>query len=123
MKLRLQHGEIRLRLKQHEVEHLAEGRSVEESVAFGPHQRLTFVIEPVEGATTITTTLHEHRIVAVVPAGTVRDWAASDEEGLYRAADGPNPSVAIEKDFKCLHREGASEAGAFPNPRETEAQS
>ncbi len=121
MKLRLQHGEIRFRLKQHEVEQLAAGRCVEESVAIGPHQKLTFVVEPLEVATTITTTLHEHRIVAVVPARTMRDWAASDEEGLYRAADGPSPSIAIEKDFKCLHREGASEAGAFPNPREAEA--
>lgn len=121
MKLRLQAGEIRLRLKQHEVEHLAQGREIEEAVAIAPHQKITYAIVPREGAEAITTSLHEHRIVVELPAGAVRDWAASDEEGLYRAAEGANPSVAVEKDFKCLHREGPSEAGAFPNPREAEA--
>ncbi len=118
MKLRLQPGEIRLRLKEHEVEHLASGRSIEESIALGPHQKLVYALEPLEDAAEIQTSLHEQRIVVGVPAASARDWAASDEEGLYRAADGPNPSVAIEKDFKCLHREGASETGSFPNPRE-----
>lgn len=117
MKLRLQAGEIRLRLKQHEVEHLAQGRAVEESVALAPHQKITYVLAPREDLTGIATSLHEHRMLVEVPAASVRDWAASEEEGLYRAAEGPHPSVAIEKDFKCLHREGASEEGAFPNPR------
>lgn len=118
MKLRLQAGEIRLRLKQHEVEHLARGREVDEAVAFGPHARLTFAIVPREGIASIATSLHEHRIVIEIPAAAARAWAGSDEEGMYCEASGPHPAVAIEKDFKCLHREGASEAGSFPNPRE-----
>lgn len=120
MKLRLQAGEIRLRLKQDEVEHLAQGREIDEAVAFGPHQRLVYAIVPRKGIASIQTSLHEHRVVVELPAETVRAWAASDEEGLYRAAEGLHPAVAVEKDFKCLHREGASEAGAFPNPREAE---
>lgn len=121
MKLRLQAGEIRLRLKQHEVEHLAQGRPVEESVALAPHQKVTYAIVPREDLTAIAASLHENRMLIEVPTAALRDWAASDEEGLYRAADGPHPSVSIEKDFKCLHREGASEQGAFPNPRESRA--
>lgn len=121
MKLRLHAGEIRLRLKQHEVEHLAEGREVEEALSIGPHQKITYAIAPREDVDSILTSLHEHRILVELPAKAVRDWAASDEEGLYRAADGPNPAVAVEKDFKCLHRDGPSEEGAFPNPRKAEA--
>jgi hypothetical protein len=117
MKLRLHAGELRFRLKQDEVARLAEGREVDEAVAFGPQARLTFAVVPREDLAAIAVSLHEHRVVVELPAAAVRDWAGSDEEGLYRPADGPHPAVAVEKDFKCLHREGASEEGAFPNPR------
>jgi hypothetical protein len=55
-----------------------------------------------------------------LPLDMAEEWAGSDRISLSlnRAGDS-GPSLLIEKDFQCLHREErnpADDADAFPNP-------
>lgn len=113
MKLRLQGNSIRLRLSQAEVAQLASGATVEERVEFSPANSLTYAIEPSDEP--LSCDFSGDAIRILLPRDEARLWARSEEVGIYGVS--AKVSIAIEKDFRCLHdRPGEDEADSFPNP-------
>ena len=118
MKLRIRGNALRLRLTRGEVDAVAGGDAVEETIAFAPGVRLAYALVPRDDALTPTATFDGARVVVAVPALLAREWAASDRVGIVAHAPNGAPdglSLVIEKDFACLHRESEN-ADAFPNP-------
>jgi hypothetical protein len=123
MKLRIKGNTARLRLSQSEVNELAAGRTVSDSIAFGPlpEHRLIYRVVVADEASAIRAELSDGVITFFLPPNAAREWAAGDvvsmeaeqaigEEGTLR--------ILIEKDFACLNpRWGEDEADMFPNPK------
>jgi hypothetical protein len=114
MKLRLTHNSVRLRLTQSEVSQLRDAGTVEESLEFGPGQRLTYRLVSAPGLPSITAEYQGDNILLSVPKAMAADWANSSQVGME--SGGP-VRVLIEKDFKCLDSADPEEnADTFPNP-------
>jgi len=113
MKLRIQGNSLRLRLSQAEVAQLASGATVEEKVEFSPASPLIYAIEPSDEP--LSCEFSGDAIRILLPRDEARLWASSEEVGIYGVS--AKVSIAIEKDFRCLHdRPGENEADSFPNP-------
>jgi len=111
MKLRIHKNTLRLRLSQSEVARLAEAGWIEDRIEFPDGRTLSFSLESGEsdGARFDEGAV---RVIAGRPA--LRHWIETDQEGI-QFENGPL-SVAIEKDYQCLHKPAAGDADAFPNP-------
>ena len=116
MKLRLHDGSVRLRLSPAEVAGLAEAGRVESETRIAPGAALTVVVcaglvgQP-------TASLDGATLTVTVPHGEAVVWAEDDREGLTAeqdAGDGRTLQIAVEKDYACGHRAGAT--GTFPRP-------
>ncbi len=76
------------------------------------------VISSLSGATT-TVAYQLGNITVSVPELQLKEWANSEEVGLYAdvaLGDGKGLSVSIEKDFACLDSSDAENEDTFPNP-------
>lgn len=113
MKLRLQGNSLRLRLTRSEVLRLDDHGTVEEAASFRSGGSLTYRIQSRTGTEPLHADFTGGAITVLIPAETVRAWAAGDEVGLY-AQDG-DLRIAIEKDFRCLTR-AEEEPDAYPHP-------
>ncbi len=122
MKLRIKGNTARLRLSQSEVDELAAGRTVSDSIAFGPlpEHRLIYRVVVVDEASVIQAELSDGVITFILSAIVAGEWAAGDEVSLEAEQpirDEETLRILIEKDFACLNpRRGEDEADMFPNP-------
>lgn len=118
MKLRLRQDSVRLRLTRSEVQRLAGGQSVEESVAFAPGDvsTLRYLVRSAAAISRGVATFHDGCVAVELPASQVTSWATGTDEGIYfDTAWGLK--VAVEKDFKCLDpRTEEDESDAFDHP-------
>ena len=114
MKLRFHGNSLRLRLDQADVARLAESGRLDETVAFAPGQTLCYSIESSGTAASVRASFEDGKIRVMLPSSDARKWIEGDETGI-ESCSGPL-RVIIEKDFKCLHRDGVEDAGGFPNP-------
>lgn len=136
MKLRIQDNSLRLRLTRSEVERLSERGEVTAAAGFAHGRVLRYVVKsagpedrvgahfdagadaPAGNRSDVVT------IVVTVPAGEVRDWAASDRVSIRGSEplEGDDAlAILVEKDFACLSpREGEDESDMFPHPRQGE---
>lgn len=114
MKLRMEAGSIRVRLKQAEVAQFAETGRIESSVEFAGGQRLNYGLRSAAEVTEPRASFLDGLIEIAVPQASVRPWAESSEVAIT-AASGPL-LILIEKDFQCLHKDEEANAGAYPNP-------
>lgn len=121
MKLRLHHHAVRLRLSQSEVAQFAQTGEVSMHLQIAPGQMLTYCLRQSATAQHLQATYEGNTFVMHVPSVLARQWADTDQVGLE--ATQPNGSaeglhLLIEKDFKCLHREGRPQEDhdTFPNP-------
>lgn len=112
MKLRFHDNSLRLRLSQSEVARLKHDGRIEDTIAFGPHQALTYSIEAVP-VTQVGASFEDGRVRVVAPSSVVHAWIDGDEVGIEGA--GPTLRVLIEKDFQCIHP-SSEDADGFPNP-------
>jgi hypothetical protein len=112
MKLRFHDNSLRLRLSQSEVARLKQEGRIEERIAFGPHQTLTYSIEAAP-VTQVGASFADGSVRVVAPRAIVHAWVDSDQVGIESA--GSTPRVLIEKDFKCVHP-SSEDADSFPNP-------
>ena len=121
MKLRIKGNSIRLRVSPSEVKHLLRCGGIQEYVQItaNPMDRLKYaVVSSLSGATT-TVAYQLGDITVSVPEGQLKEWAGSDDIGIYAdlaLGDSWALSVAIEKDFACLDRSDAENKDTFPNP-------
>jgi hypothetical protein len=117
MKLRLHGNSLRLRLTRPEVMRLHEAGAVEESAGFGAGSPLIYRIESRAGADQLWAEFAGQAITVRVPAESVRNWAGTEEVGLY--GQHGTLKIAVEKDFRCLtRRPEEQEADAYPHPDE-----
>ncbi len=111
MKLRIHRNNLRLRLSQSEVARLSQEGSIEDRIGFPDGRALTFRLESGE----LSRARFEDSVIRIAaPRLELRHWMETDQEGIV-FEDGP-VSVAIEKDFQCLHKAAEESADAFPNP-------
>jgi len=111
MKLRFRGNSLRLRVNQKEVESLAEGGQVFESIAFGNGATLSYVLtSALDG--TIPTADFDGKTIRVVAA--LRQWCRSSEIGFYFNVE-PSLKVSVEKDLECMDGpEDEKDPHAFP---------
>jgi hypothetical protein len=109
MKLRFRDNSLRLRVNQKEVEKLAAGQELAESVHFGS-TTLSYVLTPTTEAKS-TADFDGKRIRVTASLG---GWAESEEIGFYFEV-APKLKVAIEKDLECVDGpENEKDPHAFP---------
>jgi Family of unknown function (DUF7009) len=120
MKLRVQGNSLRLRLNRSDVEQFRTSGVCAESLRFDSNSQLTYTLEMSSQLTAIEVQYLEDCIRVRLPLDMAEEWAGSDRVSLsLNRAGGSGPSLLIEKDFQCLHREQrspADDADAFPNP-------
>jgi hypothetical protein len=119
MKLRIHANSLRLRLSRSDVERLQQTGVCQESVQFGSGSQFGYALE-VSSQLKVAEATYSHDCIRVLlPLGIAEAWAASSEVSLsVTRSIGDAPSVLIEKDFQCLHRdqENSTESDTFPNP-------
>jgi len=120
MKLRIDKGSLRLRLNRPDVDQFRKTGVCTESLRFGSGAQLTYTLETSSRLKGIEAEYSPEGIRVLLPPEMAREWAASDQVSLsLNRADDGGPSLLIEKDFQCLHRnpDGRNDdSGAFPNP-------
>jgi hypothetical protein len=116
MKLRFRKNSLRLRINQQEVETLAAGSGLREQVSFPGGATLAYLLDLAAGSAP-SASLEDSTIHVSLPTREVRQWAASEEIGLYFEfpAGNDNLKVAIEKDLACIDGpEEERDPDAFP---------
>ena len=121
MKLRMRGNSMRLRLLRAEVDALARGERVVESVGFAPGLRVEYAIAADPDSAQVRATLDGACVTVFVPVAMAQQWAGSEVVGIEhdQAIDAGNMlQILIEKDFACLQpREGEEDNGTFINPK------
>jgi hypothetical protein len=120
MKLRIQGNSLRLRLNRSDVEQFRTSGVCAESLRFDSNSQLTYTLETSSQLTAMEVRYVQDYIRVLLPLDMAEEWTGSDRISLsLRSASDCGPSLLIEKDFQCLHREErnpADDADAFPNP-------
>ena len=119
MKLRLKRDAIRLRVGPSEVNALAEGGRLVETVRFGPEPRQILVYSLVVGDEPRPRAIFEGREIRIeLPPALIWHWAKSTEvaiEAMQAVGRDGTLTILVEKDFACRHGE-ESDTDVFPNP-------
>lgn len=112
MKLRLRGNTIRLRLLQNEVQRLAQGETIVETLP--TPIPFHYSVQPADVPDLIAH--FDHNTLAVhVPKPWTATWATNDEVGRQAKTQGLD--ILIEKDWACTTpRQGEENAGTYPNP-------
>jgi hypothetical protein len=121
MKLRIKGNSLRLRVTPSDVTKLLRNGAIREHVQFtaNPKDRLTYEVISSLSEPTATLVYRLGNITVSVPELQLKQWAGSDDVGVYAdiALGGDQVfSVAIEKDFACLDLSDAENEDTFPNP-------
>lgn len=123
MKLRLRENSIRLRLLRTEVARLLETGEVAEKIVFGvnPAETLIYAVRATDGTREVAARFAGNCIEILIPSGTAKNWAETDEVGLYaeqKIDDSMNLKISVEKDFVCTERPAdADNRDTFPHPK------
>ena len=116
MKLRIQGNSLRFRLTRSEVARLDKDGLIAETTYFGVGHSLTYRLRKEADGIDVRAEHAGGVITVSAPAAEVHKWATTDEVGI--AARDSVPSIAIEKDFRCLTRREEDEVDAYPHPVE-----
>lgn len=121
MKLRTAPHSIRLRLSQPDVTQLRASGQCVERIEFPGGNTLEYGIWLSDSEAQVTVAFENGCIAVKLPAGLAQPWLETEQEGIYAeltavAESGGRLSLAIEKDFQCLHRDGEAARDNFPHP-------
>lgn len=121
MKLRTANHSIRLRLSQPDVAQLRASGQCVERIGFPGGNALEYGIWLSDSEAQVSVSFENGCIAVKLPAGLALPWFETEQEGIYAelpaaAEGGRRLSLAIEKDFQCLHRDGEAGSGNFPHP-------
>jgi hypothetical protein len=114
MKLRMNEGSLRLRLRRSEVEAFAASGVVSSEVRFPDGRTLAWRLIAAP-APEIAVAYADDRIEVKVPAALAKAWAEGDAVGLHRRSEGVE--VLIEKDFRRTSMPSPDDHDRYPNPR------
>lgn len=118
MKLRIHNNSIRLRLSQPEVEKIAGGQFIMETLETGGgrENNFSYSLMPLENCPEIGAEFEQNNLKIYLPQDQADEWANSDQVSLKQVSH-TGLIVLIEKDFQCLHkRPGEDESKNFPHP-------
>ena len=113
MKLRIHGNALRLRLNQAEVAQFSKTGCYEDAIEFGPGVRLTYALESCSNIQSPKAIFQNGCLHIQVPRQAGIEWATTDLTGI---SGGDQVSITVEKDFQCLHGDGAHDPHAYPNP-------
>ena len=104
-----------------EVRDLLAGGRLEETIYFAADERsrMVYALECVSNANEVGVRFDPPEIIVTLPRRKARDWAESDQIGIYRnirLSSDRSLEVIVEKDFACLDRSDSDSQDAFPNP-------
>jgi hypothetical protein len=120
MKLRIHANSLRVRLDRSDVEQFQRIGICAGALRFGSGSQLSYTVESSPALTTMEARYRQDCIRVLLPIAMAREWADSGQISLsLNCADGSGPSLLVEKDFQCLHRDERNpndDADAFPNP-------
>jgi hypothetical protein len=120
VKLRIHANSLRVRLDRSDVEQFRRIGICAGALRFGSGSQLTYTLESSPGLITMEARYRQDCIRVLLPVEMAREWADSDQISVsLNHADDSSPSLLVEKDFQCLHRDGRNpndDANAFPNP-------
>jgi len=121
MKLRIKGNSVRLRVTPSEIKCLLRCGVIREQIQFTAisDDRLTYEVISSSSIPTATVAYRLGNITVSVPEVQLKNWAGSDDVGVYTEValgEGQVLSVAIEKDFACLDLSDAENEDTFPNP-------
>ena len=121
MKLRLKRDSVRLRVGPSEVDQLAAGERLVETVSFGPEPQQALVYSLIAADVRKPRAIFEGQEIRVeLPAEAIRHWVNSADVSIEATQSVRRDAVLtilVEKDFACRHGE-ASETDVYPNPLE-----
>lgn len=122
MKLRIRGNSIRMRVTQPELDEIALGGEVRETVDFGD-ARLSYALVRDARDSEPSASLRENVITLRLPAGMVQEWVDTSLVSIratQRLENGGELQLLVEKDFACLEpRPGEDESDLFPHPEAT----
>lgn len=112
-------------MKQREVEaFLTEGRvSTRTSFGLHPNSFLQFTILKDSSITLVQAFFEANEVSVLVPEPQADKWATTEEEGFEAympLVENESLYILVEKDYRCLHKEGdeGENKDTFPNPLE-----
>lgn len=113
MKLRIQSGSIRLRLKQAEVRSLAGGGEVSEVCPTLPAP-LVYTLRPSDAAE-LSASNSDGRLTIHIPSAWLKDWETDSRVGFESNEGGLQ--ILVEKDWKCTNpADPKDNEDCFENP-------
>jgi hypothetical protein len=118
MKIRMQRNSIRFRLKQFEVEDLAEKKFVKEVIVFGNEEKDQLQLILKVGSSDFSLEQKTTAVQLIISERVANQWMKTDLVGFeqkIRTAKGKEINILVEKDFKCLTRSDEEEVGSYPN--------
>ena len=120
MKLRIQGNSIRLRLSKTDVETFKTNGYLEEKTDFG-FRTFTYAINRLRDGE-MSAAFDDGLMVIHIPEAKAHEWTDTDEVGIEYNQDvdgyGLSLHLVVEKDFKCIGKEGTdSEKDNFENPK------
>ncbi len=121
MKLRILGNKLRFRLSQNEVKELTNGLTVSDSVDFPIGESLIYSVRADVDLSEMEASFQDEIIRVNIPANDLTNWESDSREGIYHTINSEIGAfeIAVEKDFKCLHkRPGEDETNNYPNPLE-----
>jgi hypothetical protein len=113
MKLRIHGNALRLRLNQSEVAQFSKTGFLEDAIEFSPGVGLTYALESSTQIRSPQALYKDGHLRVQVPHRAGVEWATTDQTGI---SGGEHLAITVEKDFQCLHGDGAHDPEAFPNP-------
>ena len=114
MKIRLQSGSVRYRLRQSDVKNLVMLGRIEESIPLGD-QTLVCSLELHDGPPSLE--LRGAQLTATIPNEDALGWQVSNEVGLYYTS-AAGTRISVEKDWACLEPvSGEMNEDAFERPK------
>ncbi len=120
MKLRIKGNTIRLRLTKPEVEQFQKKGYLEEVTDFGARQ-FTYAVNRLRDAVEMTADFADGILIVHVPGDAADEWFNDDTRvGIESTTDLDGIRtlfIAVEKDFKCVGRDGNAEE-YYENPKE-----
>lgn len=92
---------------------------VEDSIRFGPRQKLIYTVKVSDGVEQIAACFNHPFIMILIPRNTATHWINSEDVGIRGSMNIPGDQpldILVEKDFKCLVPREEDETALFPNP-------
>ena len=115
MKLRLTHNSVRIRIRKSELEELARGANLMESIEMPDGHGFQFGLTT-EDIEKIGVTIKDHTLTVSLPKKEANNWIKTDQVGIEKELSLKNDQrlhVLIEKDFPCKDREGEDKSDTF----------